>query len=145
VAGREKRKPDSSPRHFERVDEIYVFHVRNGRLAAVTAAVEDNLTRLRQLGLDAPGGQRFGQPPTAAAEISEEGAGFDLVSSSAPGFRVSQMARQDTLVPGYARAAYAVRTANTAAPRQASAAPPSWMWAGRSRRAIVPSAIVVTG
>jgi predicted ester cyclase len=43
-------------RRFEGVDEIYVFHVRNGRLAAVTAAVEDNLTRLRQLGLDAPGG-----------------------------------------------------------------------------------------
>jgi ketosteroid isomerase-like protein len=37
-------------RRFERVDEIYIFRVRDGRLAGATA-VEDNLSRLRQLGL----------------------------------------------------------------------------------------------
>jgi len=37
-------------RRFERVDEIYIFRVKNGKLTAATA-VEDNLTRLRQLGL----------------------------------------------------------------------------------------------
>jgi steroid delta-isomerase-like uncharacterized protein len=38
-------------RRFERVNEIYIFRVQNGRLAGFTA-VEDNLTRLRQLGVD---------------------------------------------------------------------------------------------
>jgi predicted ester cyclase len=38
-------------RRFENVDEIYVFRVADGRLVDMTAAVEDNLTRLRQLGL----------------------------------------------------------------------------------------------
>jgi predicted ester cyclase len=37
-------------RRFENVDEIYVFRVRDGRLAAATG-VEDNLSRMRQLGL----------------------------------------------------------------------------------------------
>lgn len=37
-------------RRFESVDEIYIFDVRNGKLASATA-VEDNLTRMRQLGL----------------------------------------------------------------------------------------------
>ena len=37
-------------RRFERVDEIYIFRVEGGKLAGFTA-VEDNLTRLRQLGL----------------------------------------------------------------------------------------------
>lgn len=44
-------------RRFEGVDEIYIFRVHDGKLAAATA-VEDNLTRLRQLGLywlDHPG------------------------------------------------------------------------------------------
>jgi predicted ester cyclase len=36
-------------RRFEDVDEIYIFHVRQGKLASFLA-VEDNLTRLRQLG-----------------------------------------------------------------------------------------------
>jgi predicted ester cyclase len=40
-----------SRRRFEGVDEVYVFGVQDGRLAAVVAVVEDNLTRLRQLGL----------------------------------------------------------------------------------------------
>jgi hypothetical protein len=30
--------------------EIYIFKVEDGKLAAATAVVEDNLTRLRQLG-----------------------------------------------------------------------------------------------
>lgn len=38
-------------RRFEGIDEIYIFRVSNGKLAGVTAAVEDNLTRMRQLGL----------------------------------------------------------------------------------------------
>jgi len=37
-------------RRFEDVDEIYIFRVDDGKLVAATA-VEDNLTRLRQLGL----------------------------------------------------------------------------------------------
>jgi hypothetical protein len=38
-------------RRFEDVDEVYIFRVEDGKLAAATAAVEDNLTRLQQLGL----------------------------------------------------------------------------------------------
>jgi predicted ester cyclase len=37
-------------RRFEGVDEIYVFEVRDGRLSSAMG-VEDNLTRIRQLGL----------------------------------------------------------------------------------------------
>ena len=37
-------------RRFERVDEVYLFRVRDGKLVAATG-VEDNLTRLRQLGI----------------------------------------------------------------------------------------------
>jgi predicted ester cyclase len=41
-------------RRFEGIDEIYIFRVVDGRLDSATAAIEDNLTRLRQLGqLDA--------------------------------------------------------------------------------------------
>ena len=36
---------------FHDVDEIYIFRVRNAKLATFDA-VEDNLTRLRQLGFD---------------------------------------------------------------------------------------------
>jgi predicted ester cyclase len=39
-------------RRFENVDEIYIFRVADGKLASATAAVEDNLTRLRQLGFE---------------------------------------------------------------------------------------------
>jgi predicted ester cyclase len=37
-------------RRFEDVDEIYVFRVADGKLAAARG-VEDNLSRLRQLGI----------------------------------------------------------------------------------------------
>jgi predicted ester cyclase len=37
-------------RRFEDVDEVYVFTVRNGRLSSAIG-VEDNLSRLHQLGL----------------------------------------------------------------------------------------------
>jgi predicted ester cyclase len=47
----EWRGHPASGRRFEDVDEVYVFGVEGGRLASVTAVVEDNLTRLRQLGL----------------------------------------------------------------------------------------------
>ena len=36
-------------KRFTDVDEIYIFRISNGRLAGFTA-VEDNLTRLQQLG-----------------------------------------------------------------------------------------------
>jgi predicted ester cyclase len=38
-------------RRFENVDEVYTFNVANGKLAGFTA-VEDNLSRLRQLGFE---------------------------------------------------------------------------------------------
>jgi predicted ester cyclase len=37
-------------RRFEKVDEIYIFRVQGGRLVSALG-VEDNLTRLRQLGI----------------------------------------------------------------------------------------------
>ncbi len=37
-------------RRFEGVDEIYIFRIREGKLVGA-AGVEDNLSRLRQLGL----------------------------------------------------------------------------------------------
>jgi predicted ester cyclase len=39
-----------SGRRFEAIDEVYIFRVDNGKLASAIAVVEDNLTRLRQLG-----------------------------------------------------------------------------------------------
>jgi predicted ester cyclase len=38
-------------RRFERVNEIYIFRVVNGKLAGAVG-VEDNMSRLRQLGID---------------------------------------------------------------------------------------------
>jgi predicted ester cyclase len=40
-------------RRFEDVDEIYIFRVEDGKLASALAIVEDNLSRLKQLGIDA--------------------------------------------------------------------------------------------
>ena len=40
----------ATKRRFEGVDEIYIFRVEDGKLAAAHG-VEDNLTRLRQLGI----------------------------------------------------------------------------------------------
>jgi predicted ester cyclase len=40
-------------RRFEAIDEIYVFRVEDGKLASALVVVEDNLTRLRQLGIAA--------------------------------------------------------------------------------------------
>jgi predicted ester cyclase len=42
-------------RRFTHVHEIYIFQVKAGKLAGFTA-VEDNLTRLRQLGIAPPSG-----------------------------------------------------------------------------------------
>jgi ketosteroid isomerase-like protein len=39
-------------RRFENVDEIYIFRVEDGKLSSAIAVVEDNLTRLRQLGIE---------------------------------------------------------------------------------------------
>jgi ketosteroid isomerase-like protein len=38
-------------RRFENVDEVYIFRVEAGKLASVTAVVEDDLSRLSQLGI----------------------------------------------------------------------------------------------
>jgi predicted ester cyclase len=38
-------------RRFEDVDEVYIFRVEGGKLTSAVAVVEDNLTRMRQLGL----------------------------------------------------------------------------------------------
>jgi predicted ester cyclase len=38
-------------RRFHDIDEIYIFQVTNGKLSSAIA-VEDNLTRMRQLGLN---------------------------------------------------------------------------------------------
>jgi predicted ester cyclase len=48
-------------RRFEGVDEIYIFRVEAGKLVSALG-VEDNLTRLRQLGIQ--DGIRFGTEPT---------------------------------------------------------------------------------
>ena len=37
---------------FQDVDEIYIFLIKDGRLAGTTAILEDNLTRMRQLGFE---------------------------------------------------------------------------------------------
>jgi predicted ester cyclase len=39
-------------RRFEDVDEIYIFRIEDGRLTGTTAIVEDNLTRMKQLGFE---------------------------------------------------------------------------------------------
>ena len=41
-----------SGRRFEDVDEVYIFRVEHGRLSSAVAIVEDNLTRMRQLGIE---------------------------------------------------------------------------------------------
>ena len=38
-------------RRFENVDEIYILSVEDGKLASPIAVVEDNLTRMEQLGV----------------------------------------------------------------------------------------------
>jgi predicted ester cyclase len=48
-------------RRFEGVDEVYIFRVDGGKLVSALG-VEDNLTRLRQLGIHE--GLRFGAEPT---------------------------------------------------------------------------------
>jgi len=47
----EWRSHPPTGRRFEGVDEIYIFGVEDGKLSSTLAVVEDNLTRLRQLGL----------------------------------------------------------------------------------------------
>jgi predicted ester cyclase len=41
-----------SGRRFEGIDEVYVFRVVGGKLDSAIVAVEDNLARMRQLGLE---------------------------------------------------------------------------------------------
>ena len=48
----ERRGHQPSGRRFCDVDEIYIYRVRGGKLAAATG-VEDNPARMRQLGLQA--------------------------------------------------------------------------------------------
>jgi hypothetical protein len=40
-----------SGRRFQDVDEVYIFRVKDGKLSSPIAVVEDNLTRMRQLGI----------------------------------------------------------------------------------------------
>lgn len=40
-----------SGRRFEGVDEIYIFRAKRGRLTGALAVVEDDLSRMRQLGI----------------------------------------------------------------------------------------------
>jgi hypothetical protein len=40
-----------SGRRFHDVEEVYIFEVRDRKLATAIAVIEDNLTRMRQLGL----------------------------------------------------------------------------------------------
>jgi hypothetical protein len=49
-------------RRFEAVDEVYIFRVEDGKLSSAVAVVEDNLTRLRQLGLGEGQSSRLGSP-----------------------------------------------------------------------------------
>jgi predicted ester cyclase len=39
-------------RRFNDIDEIYIFRVRDGRLDSAIAVVEDDLSRMRQLGVE---------------------------------------------------------------------------------------------
>ena len=48
---REWRGIPGSGRRFENVTEIYAFRVQGGRLSAAIAVDEDDLTRMRQLGI----------------------------------------------------------------------------------------------
>jgi hypothetical protein len=48
----EWRGVPATGRRFEDVDEIYIFRVEGGKLASAIAVVEDNLTRMRQLGIE---------------------------------------------------------------------------------------------
>ncbi|HYZ28091.1 MAG TPA: ester cyclase [Thermoleophilaceae bacterium] len=48
---REWRGRAPSHRRFEGIDELYVFRVTDGKLDQALVAVEDNLARMRQLGL----------------------------------------------------------------------------------------------
>ena len=47
----EWRGRPATGRRFEGIDEIYIFRVKGDRLVEIAAVVEDNLTRLEQLGL----------------------------------------------------------------------------------------------
>ena len=47
----EWRGRPASGQRFEDIDEIYIFRVEDGKLAAGLAAIEDNATRMQQLGL----------------------------------------------------------------------------------------------
>ena len=49
----EWRGMPATGRRFQDIDEIYIFEVEHGKLDSTLAVVEDNLARMRQLGLDA--------------------------------------------------------------------------------------------
>lgn len=49
---REWRGRPATGRRFADVDEIYIFRIQQGRLIATTAILEDNLTRMKQLGFE---------------------------------------------------------------------------------------------
>jgi predicted ester cyclase len=47
----EWRGNPSTGRRFEDIDEVYILRVKDGKLDSAVAVVEDNLTRMRHLGL----------------------------------------------------------------------------------------------
>jgi predicted ester cyclase len=48
----EWRGREATGRRFEDIDEIYIFLIADGRLAGTTAILEDNLSRMQQLGFE---------------------------------------------------------------------------------------------
>jgi predicted ester cyclase len=52
-------------RRFTNVDEIYIFQIRDGKLAGAFG-IEDNLTRVRQLGLNTTSPSLHSQPSRPA-------------------------------------------------------------------------------
>jgi len=48
----EWRGVPATGRRFKDVDELYIFRVTDGKLDSILAVVEDNLTRMCQLGLN---------------------------------------------------------------------------------------------
>jgi predicted ester cyclase len=48
----EWRGMPATGRRFEDVDEVYAFRVADGKLVSAIAVVEDNLARMRQLGME---------------------------------------------------------------------------------------------
>ncbi|HTU85951.1 MAG TPA: ester cyclase [Solirubrobacteraceae bacterium] len=70
-------------RRFEDVDEVYIFRVRDGRVVSALG-VEDNLARLRQLGIDVAPAPAAPDEPAAERHRYNLGSGtYGLITVSA--------------------------------------------------------------